>query len=1046
VAIDKNKIIEAATKFVQKGQYDRAIKEYHKLVAADPKDARIQQKLGELYQKKSENQLAADCFLKVAEIHASDGFFLKAVAVYKQVLKLNPSLVEVNLKLAELHQQLGLMSDAMAQYQLVVNHFDRTGNTRASLDTLRKMVDLDPDNIASRIKLAELYAREQMNPEAIEEFRRAAEYLKRNNRVDDYVKVSERLVFLDPGDLALTRELAGIYLAKQDTKRALAKLQLCFKADPKDIETLTMLAQAFQDLGQVSKTVSVFKELARIYDELERVDDERATWKKIRELAPDDAEARARAEPARAAPSRVAQPSPAAWAPAPPQPAQPPRAVRGAPVPAARPSPEQIAKLLTETDVYVKYGLHDKALEHLQKVFAADPTSIDAHEKAAHLHGLTGHAQGACDSLVRAVRLCMGRGDLERARANVRKLCERDPSHPDVPEFLEAVGGLAPVEEVSEIEDDAIIMEASADDEVVAPAARDFSAQEGGPDAAGVARERSGTEDAALAAAAAVEEAELIAVTDQDEELIASTPGGGDDMAIHAALEEGDAVYVPGSEELADEPVQPIPGIDEVPFVPQVATASFSPRELPDMGVADEPLLAPAFRDPAMGDPAFGESYGAPSLDATPLGEALEDEDRDRRPTLRGGAPTLREAPEEIHQQATRIADVRSLFGQAPLTRAPVARVSPELAPAEPPLRPAFGSSAALPAFGAPAEPGAGADDRWVPVHRGPGPSFSGGLRTSAASAPPPAAVPEQVEAEPASDELDEAAFFLSQGELVEAREILEMVQLAYPSSERALVLFEQLEALERGSQAPGVDEFSRGGEPADSPTGLSTEGGFDLASELAKEDFGNLSLDGAPQDDFQYSVEDVFEEFKKGVQKVVRPEDVDTHYDLGIAYKEMGLIDDAIGEFEQASAAAAGRSKEVDCLTMIAMCQTSRAYYADAVAAFKRALGSPQTTAEQAKALHFEIGLVYESQGEPAEALRHLQRVEQADPKYRDVRRTIERLRAMPQETGEAKGPQGSAGRPNGAWPNGVAAPDEPAPKGPVDPTTRKARKVGYL
>ena len=57
--IDKNKIIEAATKFVQKGQYDKAIKEYLKLLETDAKDARIQQKLGELYQKKGDNALAA---------------------------------------------------------------------------------------------------------------------------------------------------------------------------------------------------------------------------------------------------------------------------------------------------------------------------------------------------------------------------------------------------------------------------------------------------------------------------------------------------------------------------------------------------------------------------------------------------------------------------------------------------------------------------------------------------------------------------------------------------------------------------------------------------------------------------------------------------------------------------------------------------------------------------------------------------------------------------------------------------------------------------
>src|SRR3954469_4751195 len=175
--MDKNKIIEGAAKLGAKGAYDKAIKEYQKVLEADPKDVRILQKMGELYVKKNENAQAAIYFTKVAESYSSDGFFLKAVALYKQVLKLNPSLVDVNLKLAELHQQLQLMSEAMAYYQVVANHYDKGGDTKSSLDTLKKMVDLDPDNVASRIKLAELYARENMNDEATVEFKRSAEYL-----------------------------------------------------------------------------------------------------------------------------------------------------------------------------------------------------------------------------------------------------------------------------------------------------------------------------------------------------------------------------------------------------------------------------------------------------------------------------------------------------------------------------------------------------------------------------------------------------------------------------------------------------------------------------------------------------------------------------------------------------------------------------------------------------------------------------------------------------------------------------------------------------
>ena len=89
--MDKNKIIEGAAKLVAKGAYDKAIKEYQKVLEADPKDVRVLQKMGELYQKKNDNAQAAHYFTKVAESYSTDGFFLKAVALYKQVLKLNPN-------------------------------------------------------------------------------------------------------------------------------------------------------------------------------------------------------------------------------------------------------------------------------------------------------------------------------------------------------------------------------------------------------------------------------------------------------------------------------------------------------------------------------------------------------------------------------------------------------------------------------------------------------------------------------------------------------------------------------------------------------------------------------------------------------------------------------------------------------------------------------------------------------------------------------------------------------------------------------------------
>src|SRR5476649_200378 len=312
--MDKNKVIESASKLISKGQFEKAVKEYQRILEVDPDDVRILQKLAELYQKMNRKAEAADCFEKVAKTYAAQGFYLKAVALYKQVLKVIDR-VEVNVRLAELYQQLGLVGDATKEWQTVAAYYEKLGDTKASLDTLKNLVDLDPDNVAARIRLGEQYARQDDLVEAVTELRRAAAYLQRNGRGDDYLRVAERISHLDQGDVGLAKELAESYLSRGDSKRALAKLQICFKSNPRDLTTLQMLARAFQELGQISKTVSVLKELARVHLDAGRSDDARRTYKQAQELAPEDAELKAslrslEAEEAKPAPEPVVKAAP----------------------------------------------------------------------------------------------------------------------------------------------------------------------------------------------------------------------------------------------------------------------------------------------------------------------------------------------------------------------------------------------------------------------------------------------------------------------------------------------------------------------------------------------------------------------------------------------------------------------------------------------------------------------------------------------------------------------------------------------------------------
>ncbi len=291
MSINRNRVLDAARKHQARGQYDKAIAQYQKLVAADKRDVRSLLKIGDLYVRKGDRGKAIETYEKVANHYAQQGFFLKAIAVYKQILKLDPSRLDAQVRLGEMYEQLQLVSDAMSVFEDVANGFMRAGDTDMALEMLKKMVDLDPEHIPVRIKYAEALSRAGRTQAAADEFEQGAFLLRDQGRLDDYIKVAERLLYHRSNDVRVARELAETYIARRDPKRALAKLQVCFKADPRDVSTLSLLAEAFLMLSQTDKATSVYREIARIHREAHRPQERMSALRRILELNPNDQEA-----------------------------------------------------------------------------------------------------------------------------------------------------------------------------------------------------------------------------------------------------------------------------------------------------------------------------------------------------------------------------------------------------------------------------------------------------------------------------------------------------------------------------------------------------------------------------------------------------------------------------------------------------------------------------------------------------------------------------------------------------------------------------------
>jgi tetratricopeptide (TPR) repeat protein len=120
LAIDKEKILDTAQKYVLKGQAEKAIKEYQKLIKASPKDIRAHLKLGDLFLKSSENEKAIGEYLRVADLYADDDLSSRAISVYKKVLSIDPRHTEALHRIAKLYLKEGLKGDARNYYQVIL--------------------------------------------------------------------------------------------------------------------------------------------------------------------------------------------------------------------------------------------------------------------------------------------------------------------------------------------------------------------------------------------------------------------------------------------------------------------------------------------------------------------------------------------------------------------------------------------------------------------------------------------------------------------------------------------------------------------------------------------------------------------------------------------------------------------------------------------------------------------------------------------------------------------------------------------------------------
>jgi tetratricopeptide (TPR) repeat protein len=170
---------------------------------------------------------------------------------------------------------------------------------------------------------------------------------------------------------------------------------------------------------------------------------------------------------------------------------------------------------------------------------------------------------------------------------------------------------------------------------------------------------------------------------------------------------------------------------------------------------------------------------------------------------------------------------------------------------------------------------------------------------------------------------------------------------------------------------------------------------GFDLESELgglfsAQPATAEESPATAGTDFGDAALADIFREFQKGVDRQLGKEDYETRYNLGIAYKEMGLVDEAIAEFQLA---AKDESRLLECSSMLGICFLEKGMPKLAVKWFEKGLQTPGRSEDEYQALRYDLANAFEQSGEVERARATFLELYGQDSTFRDVADRVRQL-----------------------------------------------------
>jgi hypothetical protein len=253
--------------------------------------------------------------------------------------------------------------------------------------------------------------------------------------------------------------------------------------------------------------------------------------------------------------------------------------------------------------------------------------------------------------------------------------------------------------------------------------------------------------------------------------------------------------------------------------------------------------------------------------------------------------------------------------------------------------------------------------------------------------------------------ELESVDFYISQGYTDIAVDTLDMLERQFGAHPEILARRQKLGPVQAGQlETPAVFEFGGDEEISDRQgDSIPVEASFTLGS-IADEGNGPGPTSTTKQPvsagkGLDSGLAELFEEFRAAEEEEIEDQaDFETHYNMGTAYKEMDLLDEAIHEFQTAATvvkASDGTSRYLQCCNMLGHCFMRKDMVDAAIMWFKKGLAAPGHSEDEYQALRYELAAAYEHQGDLKQARNLYTEIYGIDVSYREVAEKLRELRS---------------------------------------------------